>query len=185
MLSRLFCFFTRRYMSILISGLPIRYIFSRMLFYTKLSPLLLATHWMLFETRVTATPDKCRAINDSCRNITIIAAVDVDHCVQLLAAFDCIRCFVTSTRADEFANLYLSQSQHTFHPRVMYIFHLTTSWSVARNNNRSRYISGVFELDKRFLKVCVEFITSNILRSICKDAHVKSEIIINRFLKFR
>lgn len=69
---------------------------------------------MLFETRVTATPDKCRAINDSCRNIAVIAAVDVDHCAQLLAAFDCIRCFVASTRAGEFANLYLLQLQHTF-----------------------------------------------------------------------
>lgn len=82
--------------------------------YTKLSLLLTATHWMLFESRVTATRDKCPAINDSCRNIAVITAVDVDHCAQLLAAFDCTRCFVTSTRAGEFVNLYLLQSLHTF-----------------------------------------------------------------------
>jgi len=35
---------------------------------------------MLFETRVTATPDKRRAINDSRVGISaVIAAVDVDH----------------------------------------------------------------------------------------------------------
>jgi len=43
----------------------------------------MSTYWMLYETRVAATTDKCRAINDSCRNIAVIAAVDVDHCVVL------------------------------------------------------------------------------------------------------
>lgn len=65
--------------------------------------------------RVTATPDKCRAINDSCRDIAVIAAVDVDHCTELLVAFDRIRCFATAARAGRFVNpcIYCSFSTHS------------------------------------------------------------------------
>lgn len=85
--------------------------FSQVNWYAKLLSPISATYWILYETRVAATTDKCRAINDSCRNIAVIATVDVDHCAVILVAFDCARCFVTSARVDSrsrFPRIYIA-----------------------------------------------------------------------------